>query len=427
MIEAESEITVFYVSEVDRIIRYYLLQDAAADPPGKPTAYPPGGGWTVTEPEYASGSTDSLYFVDLTVLTNGDCSYSEVSKSSSYDAAKMAYDKAQQAQSAADAAAKTATNYMNYTAADGLIIGNITSGELGKNVQIISDAVNIRNSQTILASYSDDEICLGKNGKKAVVNLCDGAAKMSYIDTSENEGPYFEIANDKNIRLSAIYTEPGGRKAATRFSLRSMGYDGEDNYADSHWEITSNIYGESTATASGEAGIIWLYTHAKGEAQLKVNGITSAVEMIGKVTIFDSDSSPVGCTITGGVGTFSEDVKTKSGASLKTLDPAKKYTYTTSGITVTVWESPLMIRIKISGSTATELATKDGYVSIGSVKATGMTPAIKKIWVQSNYEVSFRVNASSGKIELGYSAKNGTMVDIPSGTTINIDETFLLV
>lgn len=429
MIEAESEITVFYVSEVDRIIRYYLLQAAAADPPGKPTAYPPGGSWTTTEPTYKPGSTDSLYFVDLTVLTNGDCSYSEVSKSSSYDAAKMAYDKAQKAQSAASDAAKTATNYVKYTASDGLVVGNMSDAELKRNVQIVSDAVNIRNGSTILASYSDDEIYLGKNSKKSIIDLCNGSAQMSYVSDSTTGLPYFEIKSGENLRLSAIYTEPGGRKGVTGVSLRSMGREGDTDYADSHWQVSSRIQdgdNSSLAMASGEAGVIWLYTIAKGEAQLKVDGQNSTIEMIGKVTIRDSESGEVGCTITGGVATLA-DVKTKSGASLKTLDPPKKYTYTTSGITVTVWESPLIVRVKVTGATEAELATKSGYISIGSVKATGMTPAIKKIWVQSNYEVSFRVNASSGKIELGYSIKNGTMVDIPSGTSINIDETFLLV
>lgn len=86
-----------------------------------------------------------------------------------------------------------------------------------------------------------------------------------------------------------------------------------------------------------------------------------------------------------------------------------------------------MIRIKMSGTATAILATSNGYLSFGGIKATGMTPAIKKIWIQSNYEVSLRLNASKGKIELGYSVKNGTMVDIPSGIAINIDETFLLV
>lgn len=50
--------------------------------------------WQLTEPAYTSGSTNTLYFVDCTEFTNGTFKYSEVSKSSSYEAAKEAYNKA---------------------------------------------------------------------------------------------------------------------------------------------------------------------------------------------------------------------------------------------------------------------------------------------------------------------------------------------
>lgn len=50
--------------------------------------------WVATEPSYTSGSTNTLYFVDCTEFTNGTFKYSEVSKSSSYEAAKEAYNKA---------------------------------------------------------------------------------------------------------------------------------------------------------------------------------------------------------------------------------------------------------------------------------------------------------------------------------------------
>lgn len=50
--------------------------------------------WQLTEPAYTSGSTNTLYFVDCTEFTNGAFKYSEVSKSSSYEAAKEAYNKA---------------------------------------------------------------------------------------------------------------------------------------------------------------------------------------------------------------------------------------------------------------------------------------------------------------------------------------------
>ena len=52
----------------------------------------------------------------------------------------------------ADEAAKTATNYMDFVN-DGLVIGNMTAGTLGKNVLIDNDSVDIRNGNTVLASY----------------------------------------------------------------------------------------------------------------------------------------------------------------------------------------------------------------------------------------------------------------------------------
>ena len=78
--------------------RYYLLQASNLSAPSEPTQNPPGGSWSETEPSYTSGSTNTLYFVDLTVFSDGTWSYSAASKSSAYEAAKEAYNKAQAVQ-----------------------------------------------------------------------------------------------------------------------------------------------------------------------------------------------------------------------------------------------------------------------------------------------------------------------------------------
>ena len=101
-VKAKAEITISRIVDIEKTITYYLLQSSTLAAPTKPTANPPGGNWKTTEPSYTSGSTNTLYFVDLTIMTNGTYSYSDVSKSSSYEAAKAAYAKA-------EAAAKTAT------------------------------------------------------------------------------------------------------------------------------------------------------------------------------------------------------------------------------------------------------------------------------------------------------------------------------
>lgn len=66
--------------------RYYIL---ASSEPAKPTAVPPTD-WSTTEPEYQSGSANNLYITDLATFSDGSTSYSDVTLSSSYAAAKEA-------------------------------------------------------------------------------------------------------------------------------------------------------------------------------------------------------------------------------------------------------------------------------------------------------------------------------------------------
>lgn len=104
VLATSNSITLSTVVDINGYYRYYLLQSSTAAVPAKPTVYPPTGGWTDTEPTYTSGSTNSLYIVDCTEFNDGTWEYSDVSLSSSYEAAKVAYNKAVNAQSAASAA-----------------------------------------------------------------------------------------------------------------------------------------------------------------------------------------------------------------------------------------------------------------------------------------------------------------------------------
>lgn len=94
MARAKAEITITHLVDISSVTRYYLLQSSTVAAPSKPTTHPPPSNWTLTEPSYTSGSINTLYFVDCTVFTNAKFSYSAVSKSSAYEAAKAAYNKA---------------------------------------------------------------------------------------------------------------------------------------------------------------------------------------------------------------------------------------------------------------------------------------------------------------------------------------------
>ena len=103
-VKAKEQVTVSWIIDIASTTKYYLLQSSTATPPSKPTANPPGGNWKTAEPAYTSGSTNTLYTIEQTLWTNGKVTYSAVCKSSSYEAAKEAWNKAQNAQNTANSA-----------------------------------------------------------------------------------------------------------------------------------------------------------------------------------------------------------------------------------------------------------------------------------------------------------------------------------
>jgi len=93
-VKASGQITLTSVVDVYATYRYYLLQSSTAAAPSRPTTFPPASVWSDTEPGYTDGSTNSLYTVDCTLFSDDSFLYSLVSLSSSYEAAKAAYNKA---------------------------------------------------------------------------------------------------------------------------------------------------------------------------------------------------------------------------------------------------------------------------------------------------------------------------------------------
>lgn len=109
-VKASAIITLSYLVDIVSTTRYYKLQSSTAAAPSKPTANPPSG-WSKTEPTYTAGSTNTLYFVDCTVFSNATFAFSDVSKSSSYEAAKEAYNKAQAVEKATETVKQELTDY----------------------------------------------------------------------------------------------------------------------------------------------------------------------------------------------------------------------------------------------------------------------------------------------------------------------------
>lgn len=129
-VKASASITLSFMVDIKATYRYYKLQASTASAPSAPTTYPPSSssGWNDAEPSYTSGSTNTLYFVDCTVLTNNSFTYSKVSVSSSYEAAKEAYNKAQNAQNTANSANSKVEEVANaLDASTDVIVGTQTA------------------------------------------------------------------------------------------------------------------------------------------------------------------------------------------------------------------------------------------------------------------------------------------------------------
>lgn len=245
-VKAKADITISRIVDVESVTPYYLLQPSTVAAPSKPTAKPPGGNWRTTEPSYSSGSTNTLYVVILTVMTNGTYSYSDVSKSSSYEAAKEAWNKANRAQTAADAAAKVATNYIQGTD-DGLIVGNMEANTLGANVKVDSDSMEIRNGDTVLAKYAADKVELGKNSKDAVVEMCGGTTSIvSSIQEKDGESVTFsKIKGADGVEIDAA--SHLNMSGPTAINLDSTNYYENDNGMDTSSSILSLMSPEVNA------------------------------------------------------------------------------------------------------------------------------------------------------------------------------------
>lgn len=125
-IKASCTVTLSCYRDTQSVTRYYKLQSSTASAPSKPTTKPPSG-WSDSEPSYTSGSTNTLYFCDLTVFSDGTWSYSTVSKSSSYEAAKEAYNKAVAAGNTANSANNKVDN-LEIGGRNLIILGKCTEG-----------------------------------------------------------------------------------------------------------------------------------------------------------------------------------------------------------------------------------------------------------------------------------------------------------
>ena len=99
-VKGSATVTLTSYRDTQSVTRYYKLRPAGSSAPLKPETKPPSSDWTDSEP--TCDISKELYFCDLTIFSNGEGEYSKVSKSTSYEAAKQAFNRAQAAKDSID-------------------------------------------------------------------------------------------------------------------------------------------------------------------------------------------------------------------------------------------------------------------------------------------------------------------------------------
>ena len=123
-VKGSATITLTQYRDTQSVTRYYKLQPAGSSAPLKPETKPPSSDWTDSEP--ACDISKELYFCDLTIFSNGEWEYSKVSKSTSYEAAKQAYNRADNAQKSIDNLEVGGRNYVVKQDSFSLTVNGIT-------------------------------------------------------------------------------------------------------------------------------------------------------------------------------------------------------------------------------------------------------------------------------------------------------------
>lgn len=272
-VKAQASITISRLVDILSVTRYYLLQSSTSAAPAKPTTNPPSSSWTKTEPSYTSGSTNTLYFVDCTVFTNSTFKYSEVSKSSSYEAAKEAYNKAAAVETRVTKAEtaieqnKTAitlratkTEVTNYVASRGENLVTNGTALLGDNTNFSGFTYDGSESYYSGGSFKAEGKVTAFTDEFIPVDVSQTYALSYWMKSNSSAASYYDFLNmydiDKNQILAPNVMYIAG-------SLTTLSQELKNGDTVVHLQSVAGF--SKSETMSGRRGLIfWNYKNSKG-------------------------------------------------------------------------------------------------------------------------------------------------------------------
>lgn len=268
-----------------------------------------GGSWSNTQPSWVSGkyiwtriyqtwdnnttTTTTPVLADALNKANSTAS-SALSTSSeamgtatqAKSIANNANSTASSAKSAADTArneaseaAKTATNYMKFDNS-GLTVGDLTKNTLGRNVNIDSSSVNIRNGTNVLAQFAESLIEIGKNTSTATISFLGGIVKL-IGEKQTIEGTTFydaHLLSTNMMTLGTGSTDPSSDKINSLISMNGMSGEREvlasvtDRYGHSTLTLidsSASLYSDGDA---GYSSVDVICNNNTSQVELRTNG-----------------------------------------------------------------------------------------------------------------------------------------------------------
>ena len=145
-------------------------------------------------------------------------------------------------------AKKVATNYIGY-GSNGLLIGNLTETTLGRNVLIDSTSVNIRAGETILASFGEDLIELGKASVQSKISFCNGKGTI-FMETEEGVYNILTLETTNTLKLRSASARIVANTITLEGNTRTQGDIEVVGWVGCH-TLTSNYAEMTLASVAG--------------------------------------------------------------------------------------------------------------------------------------------------------------------------------
>lgn len=296
-VKASGSITVAKERDISSATRFYRIASSSSTP-SQPSGTADPSGWSKTEPSYDGTSTNSLYITDRTIFSDGTASWSPVSKSSSYEAAKQAYNEAQNAKRSATDYLQTLSGGVWVTPSDKKPDANGNAIARTRGVRI-TDVIDIYRGTDSVAQFGD-EVRVGQEeaGKTRTI-LSENGMQVKRRAAVSSDVLIAHIGYGEGAAASGVLANPYYIFGFTSGSSTPGNYSFNTGFANKAEGYLSRAHGMDCEVTGGECGTAsGLYLKTEKALQTVI-GVANAVD-----TTTGKRSVPITSTLEDDMGKY---------------------------------------------------------------------------------------------------------------------------